>query len=91
MNGIGRIIEYKAVSGQTNAAQIVSMSEGVIKNGNLHGYGRKINKDGSCGVGFWQVQQAPAPVVRRVGRDAEPPTDIDSKPFGKFAEYSLNG
>lgn len=105
LNGIGRVIEYKAVPGQTNQAQLVSVSEGVFKKGQLHGYARKLNKDGSCGVGFWQVQHAtvsPSRVTSRFDGEraglkvkavssAAGTATFDPRPYGKYAEYAPDG
>lgn len=88
LNGIGRVVEYKAVPGQPNQAQVVSVSEGVFKQGQLHGYARRLNKDGSCGVGFWQVQVSPFSSARRL-KDAY--SDLDPRPYGKYAEYAPDG
>ena len=34
--------------------ELISISDGQLENGVLHGYGRKIINDGSCQVGFWK-------------------------------------
>ena len=39
---------------RTGDPVLISISEGQLENGLLHGYGRKITKDGESQVGFWK-------------------------------------
>jgi hypothetical protein len=56
LNGIGRIFEYE--KHVDNSCEILAISEGVIKSGAIHGYGRVIDHSGECKVGFWKLDQS---------------------------------
>mmetsp|Transcript_4598 Transcript_4598/g.7002 ORF Transcript_4598/g.7002 Transcript_4598/m.7002 type:complete len:266 (+) Transcript_4598:3185-3982(+) len=64
----------KALS-QENNLQIAAVFEGHFHKGQMHGFGRSIDSNGKCQVGFWSKQ----------------PDQGMSLPYGKWASYFKGG
>lgn len=87
LNGYGRIIEFSTSQidkrGNYNPLidssknNILSITEGHFKYGQLSGFGRVLDNDGQCQVGFWRLNEAT--------------TTSKSRPWGKFAHYYKDG
>ena len=88
LTGFARVIEYGTVhvdkKGDYNPTvdpvhnYVVSMIEGQLVGGLIHGFARIHDSEGECKIGFWKTEKS-------LNKNAV------SRPHGKFAHYFKDG